>query len=106
MVLEAIGPGNMDISIYFRPSERFGNMRPEWLPNSLGDNTRFHRAGKEFPSLEGAQLAIFGVMDDPGHARPRTCSEAPDAIREELYKLYMVGYKFNKFYLMFCQIFP
>lgn len=79
----------MDISIYFRPSERFGATRPEWLPNSLGDNTRFHRSGKAFPALEGAQLAIFGVMDDPGHARPRTCSEAPDAIREELYKLYM-----------------
>lgn len=78
----------MDIGIYFKPSERFGASRPEWLPNSLGDNTIFHTVGRGFPPLEGMQIALFGVLDDPGHARPRTCTEAPDCIREELYKLY------------------
>jgi arginase family enzyme len=28
-------------------------------------------------------------MDDPGHARPRTCVEAPDTVREQLYQLYL-----------------
>ncbi|MFN9326899.1 MAG: arginase family protein, partial [Flavobacteriales bacterium] len=79
----------MDISIYFKPSERFGVSRPEWPANSLGDNTIFHTQGKGFPPLEGMQVAIFGVMDDPGHARPRTCIEAPDAIREQLYQLFL-----------------
>jgi len=79
----------MDISMYFRPSERFGNGRPEWLPNSLGDNVVLHAQGRAFPSLEGMQVALFGIMDDPGHARPRSCIEAPDTIREQLYQLYL-----------------
>ncbi|HMC96480.1 MAG TPA: hypothetical protein VKG92_02420, partial [Flavobacteriales bacterium] len=78
----------MDISIYFQPSERFGNSRPEWLANTIGDNGTFH-TGKGFPSLEGARIALFGVCDDPGHARPRSCVHAPDAIRNELYQLYL-----------------
>ena len=78
----------MDISIYFQPSARFGRSRPEWRANTLGDNTLFHTANRGFPSLEGMQIAVFGVLDDPGHARPRTCVEAPDAIREELYQLH------------------
>ena len=78
----------MDISIYFKPSERFGASRPEWPANSLGDNATFH-TNNGFPDLERKQVALFGVLDDPGHARPRTCVEAPDAIREELYRLYL-----------------
>ena len=80
--------GAMDISIYFKPSERFGASRPEWPANSLGDNATFH-TNNGFPDLERKQVALFGVLDDPGHARPRTCVEAPDAIREELYRLYL-----------------
>ena len=78
----------MDISIYFKPSERFGEQRPEWSASTLGDGVVHHTVGGGFPSLEGAQVVLFGVLDDPGHARPRTCVEAPDAIREELYRLY------------------
>ncbi|MCW5900292.1 MAG: formimidoylglutamase [Flavobacteriales bacterium] len=78
----------MDLSIYFKPSARFGGGRPDLPANSLGDSTLFHLEGQEFPRLEGAQVALFGVLDDPGHARPRGCVEAPDAIREHLYALY------------------
>ena len=78
----------MDLSIYLRPSERFGRTRPEWLAHSLGDNTRFHTVNG-MPALEDAQVAIFGVLDDPGHAKPRGCVHAPDAVREELYRLYL-----------------
>ena len=78
----------MDISIYFKPSERFGGTRPEWPANSIGDSLVSHTK-KGFPSLEGAQIALFGVLDDPGHARPRACVHAPDAIRDELFQLYM-----------------
>lgn len=78
----------MDISLYFRPSELFGSSRPDWLAQTIGDHTVFHSPG-QFPQLEGMQIAIIGLPDDPGHARPRACVHAPDAIREELYQLYL-----------------
>ena len=77
----------MDFSIYFQPSARFGKDRPEWLAHSLGDGTRFHTP-QGFPDLEGTQVALLGVLDDPGHARPRSCVHAADSIREQVYKLY------------------
>ncbi|MCB9183018.1 MAG: formimidoylglutamase [Flavobacteriales bacterium] len=81
----------MDISIYFRPSERFGRSRPEWNAYTLGDTTLFHLEGRGFPALQGVQVALFGVLDDPGHARPRGCVSAPDAIREQLYQLHQTA---------------
>lgn len=77
----------MDISIYFKPSAKFGSSRPEWAAHTLGDSTTFHTASR-FPELSGMHVAILGVLDDPGHARPRPCVDAPDAIRSELYQLY------------------
>ncbi|MFN3876733.1 MAG: arginase family protein, partial [Flavobacteriales bacterium] len=78
----------MDISIYFQPSARFGQSRPEWGAHTLGDGAVFFSQGKAFPSLEGCQVALFGVPDDPGNARPRPCTQAPDAIRDHLYRLF------------------
>jgi formiminoglutamase len=78
----------MDLSIYFTPSERFGSGTHAWGANTLGDNTTFHTT-KGFPSLEGAQVVLFGLPDDPGHSVPRACVKAPDAIRAELYELFM-----------------
>ncbi len=66
----------MDSSIYFKPSKRFGQSRPEWLAHTLGDSTVFHTT-KGMPALEGIQVAIFGIVDDPGHAKPRGCVDAP-----------------------------
>ncbi len=77
----------MDISLYFRPSPRFGAQRPDPAAHTLGDGAVFH-GPVGFPRLEEAQVAILGILDDPGHARPRRCVEAPDAIREQLYALY------------------
>ncbi|MFT3884927.1 MAG: formimidoylglutamase [Flavobacteriales bacterium] len=78
----------LDLSIYFKPSKRFGESRPEWPAHSLGDNTVFHTKSG-MPSVEGMQVAILGVLDDPGHAKPRGCVDAPDAVREQLYQLYL-----------------
>ncbi|MBL7957730.1 MAG: formimidoylglutamase [Flavobacteriales bacterium] len=78
----------MDLSIYFKPSQRFGRSRPEWSAQTLGDGVTMFTQGKEFPELTGMQIAIFGVLDDPGHSRPRSCISAPDFIRDELYKLH------------------
>ena len=87
LALPPILPSIVEIELYFRPSERFGATNPEWPAHSLGEQVRPHRPGV-FPDLDGAQVALLGVLDDPGHARPRTCVHAPDAIREELFRLY------------------
>ena len=79
----------MDISIYFKPSERFGGSRPEWPANTIGDSVLSHTSKGGFPTLEGMQVAFFGVLDDPGHARLRGVVHAPDAVRDELYRLFM-----------------
>ena len=82
------GAARMESSIYFKPSKAFGAGRPEWLVNTVGDHVRFHTdAG--MPSLDGIKVALLGVLDDPGHAKPRGCVDAPDAIRAQLYKLYL-----------------
>src|SRR5690606_34129471 len=78
----------MDISIYFTPSEAFGIPRSDHEPNSIGDNTVFN-LGKGLPDLEGVHIAIIGLPDDPGHGRARNCIHAPDAIREEFYRLFL-----------------
>lgn len=84
----------LDFSIYFKPSKRFGDSRPEWPAHSLGDHTVFHTKSG-MPSVEGMQVAILGVLDDPGHAKPRACVDAPDAVREQLYQLYLPAGKVN-----------
>lgn len=77
----------MDISIYFSPSWRSGGER-EWPAFTLGEATTFH-GEHGMPELEGAQIAIFGLPDDPGHGDSRGCNAAPAAVREQLYALHM-----------------
>jgi formiminoglutamase len=76
-----------DISLYFQPSKLFGKTRPEWRADALGDRTRFFSA-KGFPDLDQVQVALLGVPDDPGHANPRSCAQAPDSVRAQFYSLY------------------
>ena len=78
----------MDLSIYFRPSQRFGGQQPDWSIHALGAATRFH-SNTGFPDLTGVNIALLGLLDDPGHARPRAVVKAPDAIRGELYDLFL-----------------
>ena len=73
----------MESSIFFKPSKTFGERRPEWAANTLGDHVSFH-TGQGFPALDGVKVALFGVLDDPGHAKPRGCVDAPDAVRAQL----------------------
>jgi hypothetical protein len=60
----------VDLSIYFRPSQRFGKQQPDWSIHALGAATRFN-SSSGFPDLAGVNIAVLGVLDDPGHARPR-----------------------------------
>ncbi|MBK9422258.1 MAG: formimidoylglutamase [Flavobacteriales bacterium] len=84
----------MESRIYFKPSEQFGASRPEWSANTIGDSCLFHGPGG-MPDLEGVKVAIIGVVDDPGHAKPRGCVDGPDAVREQLYQLHMPANSFG-----------
>jgi len=78
----------VDLSIYFKPSARFGVQQPDWSIHAVGAATHFHtRSG--MPDLEGVNIAVLGLIDDPGHAKPRSVTKAPDAIRAELYELFL-----------------
>ncbi len=78
----------LDTSLYFQPSPLYARDQPDWSVHALGGNTRFHTTAG-FPELNGVQVAVFGVLDDPGHARPRPVVKAPDAIRTQLYHLFL-----------------
>lgn len=84
----------MESSIYFKPSELFDQDRPDWVVNTLGHHTRFHTSDG-MPDLDGVKLVIIGLPDDPGHAKPRGCVDAPDAIRAQLYKLFVPANPFG-----------
>lgn len=74
----------MDMEIYLQAS---GHGKKEYAAHTLGDVTRFHTE-QSFPDLDGVRVAMFGVLDDPGHDELRTCVHAPDRIRNSLYELY------------------
>lgn len=59
----------------------------DYSAHTLGEHVRFHTEGG-FPDLDGISLAIFGVLDDPGHENPRPCVDAPDQVRRCLYELF------------------
>lgn len=73
--------------------KRLAKAAPEWLAHSLGDNHVPHR----FRHAQAGRGASGhpGAFDDPGHAKPRGCVQAPDAVREELYRLYLPSGKVN-----------
>jgi formiminoglutamase len=54
--------------------------------NIQGKPFRFFSGQEE--ELEGCKIAILGVMDARGHAENNGCESAPDAIRNQLYRLH------------------
>ena len=59
----------------------------EYPAHTLGEVTRFH-TDSGLPDMDGVRIALFGVLDDPGHDNPRPCIDAPDQVRRCLYELY------------------
>ena len=74
----------MDMELFLEPSRHYIK---EYAAHTLGDVTRFH-TDAAFPDLEGVRIAIFGVLDDPGHDQARTCVHAPDRVRNAFYELF------------------
>ncbi|MBL7962371.1 MAG: formimidoylglutamase [Flavobacteriales bacterium] len=84
----------MDLGLYFRPSELFADQQPDWSLQAIGAHVRFHDK-RGLPDLDGVQIAVLGVCDDPGHARSRGVVKAPDAIRHQFYHLFVPPGRFQ-----------
>lgn len=76
-----------DLSIFFQPvADEILNALVDGK-NTLQSIVSIHTLGN-FPNIEGADIAIMGVLDDRGAVDNEGCAGAPNQIREQLYKLY------------------
>ncbi len=79
----------MDISIYFEPLEL-----PEFFTDEeaashrLGDLIRSFLDKENFPGLSDVDIAILGVKEDRNAVNNKGCAQAPDYIRNRLYRLF------------------
>lgn len=79
----------MDISIYFEPIQLKGYYPAEKTRRKLmGDVVKAYLEPGCFPSIDEADLAIFGVCEERHAYFNNGCGLAPDAVRKELYKLF------------------
>ena len=86
----------MDLSIYFEPVSLVIEEDKGALPEKrLANVIRYYQPGEQFPDPGGYDLAIIGVKEDRNALNNQGCSEAPDHIREKLYKLYQGTPKTN-----------
>ena len=84
----------MDLSIYFEPVDpSLFDFEQSTSELQLGGLMRSYLDKDKFPELEDVDIAILGVhegrrsVDNPG------CSQGPDPIRRQLYKLFAGEYK-------------
>ena len=83
----------MDISIYFEPIQLKGYYKAEKTRRKqLGDMVKAYVHPSDFPDLENADIAIFGVAEERNAFRNTGCADASDAIRKEFYKLFQGAY--------------
>ncbi len=74
-----------DISIFFEP---IANTAPETYYEATLGNTILKNS-ISFPSIERNSIVLFGVCEDRGsNTRELKCHNAPNLVRDELYKLY------------------
>ncbi len=79
----------MDFSVYFDPITSFNHLPPD-NPNRerMGDSIRTYTIENGFPDLEDIDIAIIGVEEDRNAINNAGCGEAPDMVREKLYRLF------------------
>ena len=86
----------MDISIFFEPVNLKGyQIANQGRRKLMGDVVKAYINQNDFPSLEGAEIAIFGVNEDRATVNNAGCGKAADAIRQEFYKLHQGSFKVN-----------
>lgn len=83
---------NMSLIDFFSPVRS-----KEILANADLLNTQYGKIieiyEEEFPNLINVDIAIIGVMDDRKAINNKGCSTAPDAFRNQFYKLHQGDYK-------------
>jgi len=82
----------MELSEYFEPinSEYTEEV---FRPGRLGDVIISYTEEKNFPSLEGIDIALLGVKEDRNSLNNQGASMAPDHVRNYFYKLYQGNFK-------------
>lgn len=85
----------MDLSIFFEALPPTGYQPAKTRQRLLGEVIRTNIKGGRFPDLSDTDIAILGVKEDRNHFQNEGCSEGPDPVREELYKLCLGSWKPN-----------
>lgn len=78
----------MDIEMYLDPVSRKYVQGEKIVDGTLGKTVSIYSEGSNFPDLEGAHIAIFGVSEDRGSSDNIGCADAPNAIRHAFYQLF------------------
>ncbi|OQX76205.1 MAG: arginase [Bacteroidetes bacterium 4484_249] len=83
----------MDISIYFEPLKlpelQIGE---DSTSQRMGDLFRSYLNKDNFPELGDVDIAIIGVKEDRKAINNKGCANAPDYVRNQLYKLFKGDY--------------
>ncbi|MCD4745527.1 MAG: formimidoylglutamase [Bacteroidales bacterium] len=83
----------MDIAIYFEPLEIPDyELTEKSQQKRLGDIINTYVEQDKFPDLENTDIALIGIKEDRNAVNNKGCAEAPDHIRNYLYKLFMGNY--------------
>ena len=86
----------MDISVFFKPSNRDTISEGYvYQTNQLGKTIKKFEDPENFPSLNGCLIAIIGVKEGRGSKHNESCDNGPDVIRKYLYKLWGLGNLFQ-----------
>lgn len=85
-----------DIAHFFTPvnAEIIGE-NAALKENQLGTLFSIYETEDSFPDLDGVHLAIIGVTESRNSENNSGCSQAADAVRPFLYKLYNGGFDLN-----------
>ena len=79
----------MDISLFLEPvAEKCFSKTFRPGKKTLGETITIYRSEDEFPSLEGVDLALFGVKEERGAVDNKGCADGVDYIRKALYPLF------------------
>ena len=82
----------MDISIFFEPIQLKGFKPGKKRHRQLGDIVTAHTTAGNFPDLADVDIVIFGVNEDRHALNNEGCAQAPDLVRQELYRLFPGGH--------------
>src|SRR5437899_2423236 len=86
----------MDISIFFHPvNDEIISDGGVFQPGVIGTTIQYYKKGQNFPDYSKKDVAIIGVKEDRNAINNKGCAEAPDYVRNKLYRLFVGDHTFN-----------